>query len=121
MIHFMIDFENTRSKGLQGAEYLQPDDFVTIFYSQFCMKIERRRFRQLKESGCSFRLCKLQKTGKNALDFYIASHIGEIFIIRSSNLYRWEELPAISNITNNKFLLYSRRMIFQIQGRFSTA
>ena len=79
MIHFMIDFENTRSRGLQGAEYLQPDDLVTIFYSQVCMKIERKRFCQLKESGCSFRICKLQKSGKNALDFYIASHIGEIY------------------------------------------
>ena len=79
MIHFMIDFENTRSKGLQGAEYLQTDDSVTIFYSQACMKIEQRRLRQLKEAGCDFRLCKLQKSGKNALDFYIASHIGEIY------------------------------------------
>ena len=79
MIHFMIDFENTRSRGLQGAEYLQPDDSVTIFYSQVCMKIERKRFCQLKESGCSFYLCKLQRSGKNALDFYIASHIGKIY------------------------------------------
>ena len=79
MIHFMIDFENIGSRGLQGAEFLQADDSVTIFYSQACMKIERKRFCQLKESGCSIRLCKLQKTGKNALDFYIASHIGEIY------------------------------------------
>ena len=79
MIHFMIDFENTRSRGLHGAKYLQSDDSVTIFYSQVCMKIERKWFCQLKESGCSLRICKLQKTGKNALDFYIASHIGEIY------------------------------------------
>lgn len=79
MIHFMIDFENTRSKGLQGAEYLNSDDSVTIFYSQVCIKIEQGRLRQLKEAGCSFQICKLQKSGKNALDFYIASHIGEIY------------------------------------------
>lgn len=79
MIHFMIDFENTRSRGLQGAEYLQADDAVTIFYSQACMKIEQGRLRQIREAGCRFRLCKLQKTGKNALDFYIASCIGEIY------------------------------------------
>ena len=79
MIHFMIDFENTRNRGLQGAEYLQPDDSVTIFYSQVCMKIEWKWFCQLKESGCNFRICKLQKAGKNALDFYIASHIGEMY------------------------------------------
>ena len=79
MIHFMIDFENTKSRGMQGAEYLQADDSVTIFYSQACMKIEQGRLRQLKEAGCGFKLCKLQKSGKNALDFYIASHIGEIY------------------------------------------
>ena len=75
----MVDFENTRSRGLQGAEYLQPDDSVTIFYSQVCMKIEQKRFCQLQESGCGFRICKLQKSGKNALDFYIASRIGEMY------------------------------------------
>ena len=79
LIHFMIDFENIGSRGLQGAEYLQPDDFVTIFYSQSCMKIEKRRFCQVKESGCDFQICKLQKPRKNALDFYIASRIGEIY------------------------------------------
>lgn len=75
----MIDFENIGSRGLQGAEYLQPDDSVTIFYSQACMKIERRRFCQVKESGCEFQICKLQTARKNALDFYIASRIGEIY------------------------------------------
>ena len=75
----MIDFENTRSRGLQGAEYLQADDAVTIFYSQSCMKIERKRVCQLREARCGFHICKLQKAGKNALDFYIASRIGEIY------------------------------------------
>ncbi len=75
----MIDFENIGSRGLQGAEYLQPDDSVTIFYSQACMKIEQRRFFLVKESGCEFQICKLQKARKNALDFYIASRIGEIY------------------------------------------
>lgn len=75
----MIDFENTRSRGLQGAEYLQADDSVTIFYSQACMKIEQGRLEELKKSGCSFELCKLLRSSKNALDFYIASRIGEIY------------------------------------------
>lgn len=78
-IHFMIDFENTRSRGLQGADYLMPEDAVTIFYSQACMKIERRWFCQIQETGCGFYICKLQKEGKNALDFYIASRIGELY------------------------------------------
>lgn len=79
LLHFMIDFENTRSKGLQGAEYLLPEDFVTIFYSQACLKIEHGRFQQIEESGCGLDIYKLQNKGKNALDFYIASRIGELY------------------------------------------
>ncbi len=78
-IHFMVDFENTRSRGLQGADYLLPEDAVTIFYSQACMKIERRWFCRIQEAGCGFHICKLQKEGKNALDFYIVSRIGELY------------------------------------------
>lgn len=39
MLHFMIDLENTRSKGLQGAEYLTAEDKVTVFYSQTCVQV----------------------------------------------------------------------------------
>ena len=33
-MYFLIDFENVRSKGLEGAEYLLPTDHVIIFYSK---------------------------------------------------------------------------------------
>lgn len=79
MIHFMIDFENVRSAGLQGSEYLCMDDSVTIFYSTCCSGIEQDKIRHILESGCELDICKLQNTGKNALDFYIASRIGEIY------------------------------------------
>lgn len=79
MFHFMIDLENTRSKGLQGAEYLSPDDQVTIFYSQSCMKVEKGRLQQIIDAGSILDICRLQRVGKNALDFYIASRIGEVF------------------------------------------
>ena len=76
---FLIDFENTRSRVLQGTEYLLSDDFVTIFYSQACLLIEHGRFRQIEESGCGLDIYKSQSKGKNALDFYIAFRIGEIY------------------------------------------
>lgn len=79
MFHFMIDFENTRSRGLQGAEYLLPDDHVTIFYSQTCMKAEKGKLQQIIDAGSNLDICCLQRPGKNALDFYIASKIGELF------------------------------------------
>ena len=79
MFHFMIDLENTRSKGLQGAEYLTADDCVTIFYSQTCMKLEKGKLQQIIDAGSALDIRRLQRTGKNALDFYIASRIGELF------------------------------------------
>lgn len=79
MFHFMIDLENTRSKGLQGAEYLSPDDRVTIFYSQSCLKVEQGKLQQIIDAGSILDICCLQRIGKNALDFYIASRVGELF------------------------------------------
>lgn len=78
-MHFMIDFENTKSSGLVGGEYITRDDAVTIFFSQSAQKVERGKMQTILESGCDFSICKLANTGKNALDFYIASRIGEIF------------------------------------------
>lgn len=32
----------------------------------------------ITSSGCVFEVCKLYQTGKNAIDFYIASRHGEL-------------------------------------------
>lgn len=79
MLHFMIDFENVGNNGLAGSEYLSGQDRVTIFYSAVCVQVENGRMEQILNSGCGLDLCKLQKQGKNGLDFYIASRIGEIY------------------------------------------
>lgn len=79
MLHFMIDFENVRSAGLQGSEYLHADDSVTIFYSDCCLQVESGMIQQIFNSCCEFDICRLKKTGKNALDFYIASRIGQVY------------------------------------------
>lgn len=79
MIHFMVDFENVRNPGLLGCGYLLPSDCMTIFYSAACSKMESSKMEQIMESGCMLDICRLQKTRKNALDFYIASRVGELF------------------------------------------
>lgn len=78
-MHFMIDFENTKSSGLVGGKYVTRDDAVTIFFSQSSQQVERGKLQTILASGCEFSICKLANTGKNALDFYIASRIGELF------------------------------------------
>lgn len=78
-MYFMIDYENTGGQGLRGAEYLGAEDKVIIFYSKSCDKIEYGLLKLILDSGSGLELCRLERSGKNALDFYIASMLGEIF------------------------------------------
>ena len=47
-----------------------------IFYSNNCKKIKKEYLEPILKSQCNFRTVKLKKTGKNALDFYIAAECG---------------------------------------------
>ena len=75
----MIDLENVLSRGLRGAQYLQNNDYVDIFYSQSCCRLEQEFFENIITSNAEFHIYKLKNASKNALDFYIASHIGEVY------------------------------------------
>ena len=77
MISVFVDYENVIGYyGLTGAEYLSNNDDLCIFYSKDCANIRRVDSIHIEESDCSFRLCKLEVTRKNALDFYIATEAG---------------------------------------------
>lgn len=77
MISVFVDYENVIGYyGLMGAEALSDDDDLCIFYSKECANIRRIDSIHIEESGCSFRLCKLDVPRKNALDFYIATEAG---------------------------------------------
>lgn len=78
-MYFLIDFENVGNEGLRGSHYLLKEDAVTIFFSQVCEKIGQGCLRRIMDSFCRLDICKLEKSGKNALDFYIATRLGEIF------------------------------------------
>ncbi len=78
-MHFIVDFENTDCRGLKGVQYLEKEDKLDIFFSQCCSKIEMEYWEEIRNSGCEFHICKLEHSGQNALDFYIASYVGELF------------------------------------------
>lgn len=78
-VYFFIDFENVGSEGLRGAQYLLREDVVLIFYSHACEQIGQGCLHQIMESFCRLDICKLKKTGTNALDFYIATKTGQVF------------------------------------------
>lgn len=77
MATILVDYENVvGSNGLKGVDALQNDDVFIIFYSSCCGKIRNEYMQQIKNSCCEFRIIKLKGTGKNALDFYIATECG---------------------------------------------
>ena len=73
----LVDYENVcTTDGLKGAEYLNEKDTLIIFYSQCCEKIRAEYIDLIEQSKCEFKTYKLARTGKNALDFYIAMECG---------------------------------------------
>ena len=78
-MYFLVDFENVRSGGLRGVDYLEESDYLTIFFSNAAHSCESRYLEDIERSGCHFDTCKLKNTGKNGLDFYIASRVGEFY------------------------------------------
>lgn len=78
-MYFLVDFENVRSGGLQGVDYLEKSDYLTIFFSDSARKCENRYLEEIEKSCCNFDTCKLQHVGKNGLDFYIATRVGEFY------------------------------------------
>lgn len=80
-MYFLIDYENVNYAGLAGTEFLKKEDTVCIFFSDVCDKIIAYRMKDIEMSGCNLEICKLKNVRKNALDFYIASKVGEILAI----------------------------------------
>ena len=76
---FLVDYENVGNAGMKGSSYLNAKDHIIVFYSETKKNMERRTLERITASECIFEICKLCKTGKNALDFYIASKLGELF------------------------------------------
>ena len=77
MATILVDYENvSTTDGLKGVEYLNENDTFIIFYSQCCEKIRAEYIDMIEKSKCKFRTYKLARTGKNALDFYIAVECG---------------------------------------------
>jgi hypothetical protein len=77
MATFLVDYENVGNcDGLRGVDVLSESDTLIIFYSECCRKIRYDFLKAIQESDCYFKIMKLQNTGKNALDFYIAAECG---------------------------------------------
>lgn len=75
---FLIDYENVKQAGIEGYQYLNETDHVILFYSNNAKNMKNRILTGIRNSGCKFEIIKLLKTGKNSLDFYIASECARL-------------------------------------------
>ena len=76
MSTYLIDFENMRCEGLMGIEELSSADQVTIFYSNSADSLSFEMHQKILSSKAHIEYFKLNKGGKNALDFQLTSYLG---------------------------------------------
>ena len=101
MTHILVDWENIVSINavnivFKGINYLDEEDEIYFFYSCHCPRLKIEYYNAIINSGSKIKFCRLQNTGKNALDFYIVTEVGrlvergekEIAILSGDNGYK---------------------------------
>lgn len=73
---FLVDFENVKSEGLRCVDCLAQGDQVITFFSKNAESISMDTYFNLIHSKASFYAVRLDRTGKNALDFQLVSYLG---------------------------------------------
>lgn len=75
---YLIDYENVHNEGMMGYEFLTVQDVLHLFYSASAPNIRRQIALKTFHPSMEIHLYKLKKARKNAIDFYIASKLGEL-------------------------------------------
>lgn len=76
MTYYFIDFENTGEAGLPDVKGLTGSDWVVVFYGQTAKHISFDKFAAYCQCPATFQFYKIEKTGKNYLDFQLATFLG---------------------------------------------
>ena len=76
MAYYLIDFENVKSRGMEGVELLTEEDTVCIFYSDNADSMTFDLHRKLNETKADIIYHKVAVGTKNALDFQLATYLG---------------------------------------------
>lgn len=73
---YLIDFENVKSKGLDGIDKLQETDSVIIFFSENSDTLSFEMHQKVLSSKADIEYFKVSVGGKNALDFQLSTLLG---------------------------------------------
>ena len=83
----LIDYENVNESGLIGIETLSASDKMIMFYNSNS-KMTIDFCRKFTNSKCSVQYVKLNKAGKNALDFQLATYLGYLIKENPKETYK---------------------------------
>lgn len=73
---YLVDYENTGAKGLEGYSFLNKEDKIILFHNK--TNIINKNFLKELLNICEIETIELVKAGKNGLDFYIGVYVGEL-------------------------------------------
>ena len=73
---YLIDFENVKSKGLEGIDKLEETDSVIIFFSENSDTLSFEMHQKVLSSKADIEYFKVSVGGKNALDFQLSTLLG---------------------------------------------
>lgn len=72
---FLVDGDNNIGTGLQGVEYLTPEDSILIFYQKSGLALSKIQ-ELCKNSKANIQYLESVKGGKNSIDFQIITELG---------------------------------------------
>ncbi len=73
---YLVDFENVKSKGLEGIDKLTETDSVIIFFSENSDTLSFEMHQKVLSSKADIEYFKVSVGGKNALDFQLSTLLG---------------------------------------------
>jgi len=73
---YLIDYENTKSAGLEGIDALKKTDKVWLFYSENANTLTFKMHKKINECSAEFNFQEVGVGSKNALDFQLVTYLG---------------------------------------------
>ncbi|NCA73040.1 MAG: NYN domain-containing protein [Sphingobacteriia bacterium] len=86
MIHILIDYESIQPRHLEN--WADQDTHVTVFVGAHQERLPFDLVTAMQSLGERARYVKIGRAGKNALDFHLAFHLGELVARNPEATYR---------------------------------
>ena len=83
--YYLVNYENTKQKGIEDISYLKEGDNLVVFYSVVCDNIPLSLVEKLNKIGVKLSAIKAKVGTKNALDFQLSSYLGYLIKEFGSN------------------------------------